>query len=346
MSTRLVAAVGIAVAVLVSCGAVASLSASSAACGPSVVPAGSGGASVRTPHGTWTAEQLANATTIVATGQSLGVPPRGHVIAVATAMQESSLRNLAGGDRDSVGLFQQRPSQGWGTPADLRDPAHAASLFYRRLLEIPAWQQLPLTVAAQAVQHSATPDAYATWEPDASILAASINARDAEPSGPSTTDGPCLNGPPREGLPPDVAVRHDTPEPVVTAIAWAIQQLGSPYHFGGDCTNPHGADPAHHCDCSSLVQQAYLAAGIRLRRTAAEQSKTGTPVPDTAHLRAGDLLFVPGADGAPTAPGHVGIYLGDNLVLDAPHEGATVHTGPVDSYWRTDLTIRRVVAWQ
>lgn len=71
----------------------------------------------------WDGEQTANAAVIVAVGAELNVPPRGWVIALATAMQESGLRNLPGGDRDSIGLFQQRPSQGWGTPAQLRDPA-------------------------------------------------------------------------------------------------------------------------------------------------------------------------------------------------------------------------------
>src|SRR5207247_2642707 len=82
----------------------------------------------------------------------------------AAAMQESSLTNTPGGGPDSVGLFQQRPSQGWGTPAQLMDPVYAATQFYTRLLRVPHWQDLPLTVAAQAVQRSAFPDAYAKHE--------------------------------------------------------------------------------------------------------------------------------------------------------------------------------------
>jgi LysM repeat protein len=127
---------------------------------------------------TLTSEQRTNAATIVRVGRSLGVPERGLVIALATAMQESSLRNLAHGDRDSVGLFQQRPSQGWGTPAQLHDPAYATELFFggsrnpntgrtRGLLDIPGWSTMGLSDAAQAVQLSAYPKAYAQWEQSA-----------------------------------------------------------------------------------------------------------------------------------------------------------------------------------
>lgn len=121
-----------------------------------------------------TAEMRTHAATIVRVGQELGVPTYGIVIALATAMQESSLRNLSWGDRDSVGLFQQRPSSGWGTAADLQIPSHAAKLFYvgrpgytRGLLGVPGWQNMTLTRAAQAVQISAFPDHYAKWEASA-----------------------------------------------------------------------------------------------------------------------------------------------------------------------------------
>jgi hypothetical protein len=92
-------------------------------------------------------------------------------VALATALQESKLRNLDYGDRDSLGLFQQRPSQGWGTAAQVQDPVHAARAFYTHLRRIPGWQALPVTVAAQRVQHSGAPSAYAQWEPAARQLA-------------------------------------------------------------------------------------------------------------------------------------------------------------------------------
>lgn len=125
-----------------------------------------------------TDEMRQNARIIVQVGHDLGVPDYGIVIALATAAQESSLRNINYGDRDSIGLFQQRPSAGWGTPEAIMNPAHAARLFYggasnpnkgitRGLLEISGWQSMTLTQAAQAVQVSAFPDAYAKWEKSA-----------------------------------------------------------------------------------------------------------------------------------------------------------------------------------
>ena len=122
-----------------------------------------------------TVAQLHHASTINAVGLSRGIPERGRIIAVATAYQESSLRNREDGDRDSVGLFQQRPSQGWGTKDEILDPVYAAGKFYDALLQVDDWADLPLTVAAQAVQRSAHPDAYAKWEPQATTLVRSLS---------------------------------------------------------------------------------------------------------------------------------------------------------------------------
>ena len=123
---------------------------------------------------TLTAEQEGNARIIIQVGREQGVPDYGIIIALATAMQESSLRNIDYGDRDSVGLFQQRTSTGWGTIADIMNPHHSAYLFFhgrsgytRGLLDISGWQSMALTVAAQKVQVSAYPDAYAKWETSA-----------------------------------------------------------------------------------------------------------------------------------------------------------------------------------
>ena len=137
-------------------------------------PPSGGPSTVSGPVTPLTSEMREHARTIIRVGQQLGVPEYGIVIALATAMQESTLRNLSWGDRDSVGLFQQRPSSGWGTAADLQIPSHAATLFYvgrtgytRGLLDIPGWQNMTLTRAAQAVQISAYPDHYAKWEASA-----------------------------------------------------------------------------------------------------------------------------------------------------------------------------------
>ncbi|GAA5196976.1 hypothetical protein GCM10023322_67170 [Rugosimonospora acidiphila] len=118
--------------------------------------------------------QIHNAAVIISVGQQLNVPPRGWVIAIATALQESALTNLpnlgAANDHDSLGLFQQRPSQGWGTRQQILDPSYAARKFYEKMLAIPNWQQLPLTVVAQDVQRSAYPNAYAKHEPLATAV--------------------------------------------------------------------------------------------------------------------------------------------------------------------------------
>ncbi|MEU7802644.1 M23 family metallopeptidase [Micromonospora arborensis] len=144
-------------------------------------PAGS--AAAPSEGGSWDTAQMANAAAIVRAGAEKNLPPRGWTIAVATAMQESTLRNLAnssvpeslalphegtGHDHDSVGLFQQRP--GWGTVAQRMTPSYAAGKFYGALREVDGWERMPLTAAAQAVQVSGFPDAYAKWESEAEHL--------------------------------------------------------------------------------------------------------------------------------------------------------------------------------
>ena len=121
---------------------------------------------------TYDLEQMQNASTIAAVGVRLGVPTFGIEVAEATALQESKLQDLSGGDRDSLGLFQQRPSEGWGTAAQIMDTTYSSTAFYEALLKVSDWQSLPLTVAAQDVQHSAYPDAYAGHADEAGVLAA------------------------------------------------------------------------------------------------------------------------------------------------------------------------------
>jgi hypothetical protein len=112
-----------------------------------------------------------NAATIAGVGRKLGAPDRAITIALATAIQESGLANLNGGDRDSLGLFQQRPSQGWGTTAQLTNTVTATTKFYDALLAIPGWAGMDVTQAAQRVQRSGYPEAYADHEPEARTLA-------------------------------------------------------------------------------------------------------------------------------------------------------------------------------
>ncbi|SDC54634.1 hypothetical protein SAMN05660690_1847 [Geodermatophilus telluris] len=120
------------------------------------------------------AEQVANARTIAQVALDRGLPERAVVIALATAMQESTLHNLPYGDRDSLGLFQQRPSQGWGTPEQVQDPVYAAGQFYDRLVRVPGWQTGELTVVADTVQRSAFPRAYQRWDGFAQSLTTAL----------------------------------------------------------------------------------------------------------------------------------------------------------------------------
>jgi hypothetical protein len=119
-------------------------------------------------------DQAQNAAIIAAVAYKKGLPDHAVTVALAAALQESELRNLTYGDLDSLGLFQQRPSQGWGTPAQILDPVYATSAFYDHLAVISGWQAMAVTDAAQMVQHSAAPSAYAVWEGEARALAIAL----------------------------------------------------------------------------------------------------------------------------------------------------------------------------
>ena len=142
-------------------------------------------------------DQAENAATIAAIGVRRGLPARAVSIALATAYQESDLENVDYGDRDSLGLFQQRPSQGWGTEAEVQDPIYATNAFYDALLDIRDYRELPITEAAQAVQRSGFPDAYADHEQDARALASALTGNSPETfacrvDGDATAGAPAL----------------------------------------------------------------------------------------------------------------------------------------------------------
>lgn len=127
---------------------------------------------------TFSPEQVANAALIAAISDKRGLPPRAASIAIATAIQESKLRNLAYGDRDSVGLFQQRPSMKvWGTREQILDPVHSTNAFYDALVKIDGYESMAITEVAQLVQKSAYPDAYADHEQEGRILASTLRGQ-------------------------------------------------------------------------------------------------------------------------------------------------------------------------
>ncbi|HSV67361.1 MAG TPA: C40 family peptidase [Mycobacteriales bacterium] len=249
-------------------------------------------------------EQLHNSVKIIAAAMAMSgtragnrlvsVPPRAWIIALATASQESDLINLDHGDRDSLGLFQQRPSQGWGTPQQIMNPTYSTQKFLDRLLQVPSWQTLPLTVAAQAVQRSGFPNAYAKWEPRATALVEALV----------------------QALPSAGRITNAT---VRAAIDFARTQLGKPYVWGA--TGPDAYD------CSGLMLRAWEAAGVVLPRTSREQWHAGQYLP-VREAQAGDLIFYAYDTGDPTTIHHVAMYLGDGTIIEAQQSGVPVHIRP------------------
>jgi cell wall-associated NlpC family hydrolase len=222
-------------------------------------------------------------------------------------MQESTLANLDHGDRDSLGLFQQRPSQGWGTPAQIMNPTYAATQFYQHLLAEPGWQEMSVNDTAQAVQRSGTPNAYAQHEQAArTVLAAVHNAQCTTTTSEVVGTGDCN------------AVQAPTP-PAMAAINYACGQRGLPYVWGGNGAQDGGFD------CSGLTTAAYAASGITLPRTAHTQFHAGPHVPDEQPLLPGDLVFYGNPN---TKIHHVGLYLGGGLMINAPTFGQPVQIEP------------------
>ncbi|GAA1219163.1 transglycosylase TgdA [Kitasatospora nipponensis] len=126
------------------------------------------------------------------------------------------------------------------------------------------------------------------------------------------------------------------------AVAAAKTALGTWYQWGGNCVSPYtGADG---CDCSSLTKMAWAAAGVNLPRTTYDQVNSGTAVASVSQLAPGDLLFTPGSDGSASAPGHVGMYIGDNEVIEAPHTGAVVRITPLAQWTGSAGPINTIVA--
>ncbi|MET7970394.1 hypothetical protein [Micromonospora sp. NPDC005305] len=121
-------------------------------------------------------EQTANAKAIIAATKKAGLPERAAVISIATSLQESKLENLGhlgdANDHDSLGLFQQRPTSGWGSPEQITNPEYSTLAFLKGLKQVDGWESMPLTEAAQTVQVSAYPDAYAQWEQQATDIVA------------------------------------------------------------------------------------------------------------------------------------------------------------------------------
>jgi cell wall-associated NlpC family hydrolase len=308
---------------------------------PGVVCAAPGGSPGQPVPG-FAADQLTNASAIVAAGDEVGVPRRAQVIAVATAMQESGLRNLTYGDRDSLGLFQQRSN--WGPVAVREAPRSAAKLFYSRLLAVAGWASLPLTVAAQRVQASSLPDAYAKWEAKADQLVGAALGITCQPAGTGGPPGGGPGGTPGQTPPGDPLAQQ--------VMARALAQVGLPYAWGGgNASGPTrgisdgggAADRAGDSrkigfDCSGLMVYAFAGIGITVpHQTQAIWAAFGPPITDRAQIQPGDMIMLSG-NGQPSGIDHVGLYLGGGRAVDAPESGTSVRIEPniwANPYWST-----------
>jgi peptidoglycan DL-endopeptidase CwlO len=275
------------------------------------------------------AEQAANAGVVVSTAMADSAEvPLSARIALMVAYTESGLRDLGPmtGNAGSLGLFQQRVSQGWGTASEEMDPAQATAMFVGRLVSVPRWQSEPAWTVAEQVQRSAFAaggNYQANW-PLAGLLLTAVLADSNEPGGCGQGPGGGLAGPASaHGLPTGYAIPAGTPPGHALAVAFALAQLGHPYVWGG--SGPEGYD------CSGLTMQAWAAASVHLLHYTVDQLHEGQPV-SSSLAAAGDLVLIPGSDPpGPGLPGHVGIYLGDGLVVSAvdPQLGVVVQTWQV-----------------
>jgi hypothetical protein len=297
--------------------------------------------------------QLTRAAAIIAVGNNERIPARGQLLAIMTALTESSLRVLSntsayppsagipndgdGSDHDSVGLFQQRPAAGWGTVENLMDPVWSSRAFYggpngpnhgspRGLLDIDGWQTMDPGAAAQAVQVSAYPDRYAVNRPVAEKVLSAV-------SGVSlSTDLECAQ--PVGDLPANLPSGFPG-----ALIAAATSQLSRPYVWGGGEFN---GSTGGGFDCSGLVlYAAYQASGgrIRLPHYSRDQIHAGQGIAWN-DKQPGDLIFFsyPGAGG----PHHVAIYVGGDRILHAPRTGDVVRYGTTSEFSGEVMTVRRL----
>lgn len=279
----------------------------------------------------------ANARTVAAVAeQRLGTA--GAVIAVMVGYTESGLRVLGnptvpggttnsrgtGTNLDSLGIFQQRSS--WGTVAQRMDPVASTRLFATRLAALRGWQSMPPWVAAQDVQRSAYDGKPSAANNYRSVIGGNYKTnlklaqrvvRQIDNDSAHARCGALSGGMPANpqagshGLPSRYRIPASASPNERVVISYAIGQLDKPYVFG--------ADGPSAFDCSGLTLAAWSRVGVTLPHDAVAQSHLGRPTTKAA-ISPGDLVFVPGDDGTLTAPGHVGIYIGRGLVVNAADE--------------------------
>lgn len=256
------------------------------------------------------------------------------------------------------GIAQFIPAtwQTWGRGGNVWDPADAIPAQGRFMCSLlkkakqhPGWNGSPIEMALAgynagwgAVErfHGVPPRSFAagqTYDYVRKIMAMSRTFTVTAASGHAR-------------LPAGFRLPADTPSQVRTAVTWALRQRGGLYRLGGTCTDAHGRNPRRWCDCSSLTQQAYRAAGIDIPRTTYAQVTLPKAV-DLDRPKPGDLVFNPGSDGSDARPGHVAMYVGEGLVIEAPRTGLRTRLVTYASLRNSTSPItrvsalRRVVAW-
>lgn len=310
---------------------------------------GPGGGGQQIGDRQWSGEQMTNAQTITSTVQQRHLPKRAAVIAISTAIVESQLKNVHYGDRDSLGLFQQRPSQGWGSPEQITNPAYATGTFLDHLVALGDWYSMPPGAAQQRVQASAAPGRYAPQEQPASDLLGRFWSGPDNPLPPPTGATPAQQASLSTGagcadqggsnlpvdpqkLPPDYQPPTDPRQRA--AVDFALAQLGKPYVWGAK-----GPDSF---DCSGLVQAAWAHAGVPISAGTTSQKNDGRAIGSPAELQPGDLVFIAGSFGSPNNPRHVGLYAGHGLIVNAYDTKTGVILERLEKWTPQIVAIRRV----
>jgi len=304
------------------------------------------------------AAQAQNARVVVAT-VSARADAHAALIAVMTGLAESGMRVLAnpsdpagiqfpnqgvGHDHDSLGIFQQRGS--WGTAAQRMDPVASTNLFIDALLSRPDWLTVEPWRAAQDVQRSAftgVPSPSNGYSPvyGGNYLAQAGEAtRIVEVIKVDSAKLDCGGGPGdpptgpigANGLPVAYRIPAGASAAARAAVMFALDQRGKPYVWGA--TGPTAYD------CSGLTLSAWAHAGITITRTTYTQRNDGTATTESS-LRPGDLVLIPGSDGSLASPGHLGMFIGEGLVIHAPHTGDVVKVVTFKSFTAEGISALR-----
>ncbi|SEP52532.1 C40 family peptidase [Amycolatopsis saalfeldensis] len=247
-------------------------------------------------------EQKGTVALIISIGKQRGLAPRAWQVAIQAGMTESGLHNLDHGDRDSLGIFQMRPSMNWGSAAEVTNPNYAINKFFDVLMSVPDWANLRPGDAAQSVERSGFPDRYHKWEAMAAVLVQNL--------GQVVDAAGCGQGL-GAALPPSQAAAQ--------AIKFALGEQGKPYVWGATGPNAY--------DCSGLMLRAYQSAGVILPRVSQDQYKAGAMLP-VRDAQPGDLIFLATDPANPATIHHVAMYLGEGKIVEAQQTGVPVHIRP------------------